>query len=117
MSLTKAEREQGYKAAPQPSPHITAILRRVALGFVLATRVEENGAAVVRYCYDDGTVIRTAKGRPVDANTVSRMIAEGWLIPIKGETLPLGEEGPPQRYRARTVADGLLPKFIAPPRR
>jgi hypothetical protein len=45
--------------APQPSPHVVAILRRCAAGYMQLH----------------------------------------------------GEEGPPQRYRARTPADGLLPRF------
>jgi hypothetical protein len=99
--------------APRPSPHVVGILRRCAAGFILATQGRTDiGGPVTRYCYDDGTVIKDQRGRPIEANAISRMVSAGWLIPIKGEALPFhGEEGPPQRYRARAVSDGMLPRF------
>jgi hypothetical protein len=45
------------------------------------------------------------------ANDIRRMTAEGWLIPIKGESLPLGDGDYPQRWRARRPEDGELPRF------
>jgi hypothetical protein len=99
--------------APQPPPHVVGILRRCAAGFILATHTtDDKDRPVTRYCYDDGAVIRDRRSLPLDSRAINHMVAEGWLIPINGEALPLnGEEGPPQRYRARTVADGLLPRF------
>jgi hypothetical protein len=115
MARTLSRKAQGLpERTPQPSPHVTAILRRTVAGFIMATNTtDEQGRPVTHYCYDDGTIIRNAMGRPVTAREISRMIGEGWLIPIKGEALPLveGQAGPAQRYRARTIADGLLPKY------
>lgn len=72
-------------------------------------------------CYDDGTVIRDAKGRPLSKREINRMVKQGWLIPIEGESLfsrlssaPPGDV--PQRYRARTPDDGPLPRFTEPRR-
>jgi hypothetical protein len=47
--------------------------------------------------------------RTDDAALIDRMVHRGFLIPVPGETLIEG--GPAQRYRARGVADGALPKF------
>jgi hypothetical protein len=46
----------------------------------------------------------------MDSDVVKQWVKHGWLIPIKGESL--FEDGPPQRYRARTLSDGILPRII-----
>lgn len=106
MALSRAEKDAGYKAVPQPSPRMTEILRRVAAGCLLATQTE-NGTI---YTYDDGTPVRYGKHMLSDSN-VKSAVTHGWLIPIKGESM---FDGPPQRYRARMVEDGPLPRFISP---
>lgn len=111
MTLTKAEREAGYKQLPQPSPFITSILRRVARGYLLVTQDADNKTI---YCYDDGTPVYDFKGRPITTRAISHMAREGWLLPIKGETL--FPDGTPQRYRARTLDDPILPRWTSPPR-
>lgn len=111
MSLTKREKEAGYKSVPQPTEHDAKILRRVAKGFLLVTLGKnDNGETVTRYCYDDGTPICDQKGRHLSTRAVNRMIRQHWLLPVKGESL--WGDGPPQRYRARTVDDGPLPRFM-----
>ena len=105
MGLSKTERDAGYKAVPQPGEHTIAILRRVARGFLLVTQHEDRTV----YCYDDGTKIRNSQGGLVTGRQVKAMIRHGWLLPIKGESLIT--DGPPQRYRARTVEDGPLPRW------
>ena len=107
MSLTRAERDAGYRAVPQPGEHTTMILRRVARGFLLVTQTPDGRTL---YCYDDGTPIHNEKGGPVTSSAIKAMIRNGWLIPIRGESL-LGEDGPPQRYRARTLQDPVLPRW------
>lgn len=106
MALSKAEKEAGYVAVPQPTPAMTAILRRVAMGHLQATHTEEG----VVYTYDDGTPIAYGK-RPISKGVVEGAAKQGWLIPVKGESM---FEGPPQRYRARTIDDGPLPRFYKP---
>jgi hypothetical protein len=106
MGLTKSERDAGYRPVPQPGEYTVGILRRVARGFLLVTHTEDGQTL---YCYDDGTVISDKKGRAVSGRAVREMIKNGWLIPVKGESLL--EDGPPQRYRARTPEDGLLPRW------
>lgn len=106
MSLTKREKEAGYRPVPLPTATVTNILRRVAKGFLMVTHCEDGE---VLYCYDDGTVIRDHKRRVLSKRAINHMIREHWLIPIEGESM-FG--GPPQRYRARTVDDGPLPRFV-----
>lgn len=106
MGLSKAERDAGYRPVPLPSEHTSVILRRVAAGFLMVTHCE-NGERL--YCYEDGTPVRDAKERPIDGRMVRAMIRQGWLLPVGGESLL--KDGPPQRYRARTPADGPLPRW------
>lgn len=106
MSLSKAEREAGFRPIPQPSPGVAVILRRVARGSLMVTHTEDGQTL---YCYEDGTVICDAKGRALTGRAVKRMINEGWLLPIDGGSFL--EHGPPQQYRARTVTDGPLPRW------
>lgn len=108
MPLSKAEREAGFRPVPQPSEYTAAILRRVAAGFLLVTHVEEEGKTVTRYTYDDGTPIRDQKGHALSSRAIAQMIKHRWLIPIDGESM---FDGPPQRYRSRTLADGPLPRW------
>lgn len=105
MGLSKTERDAGYKAVPQPGEHTLAILRRVARGFLLVTQNEGR----TLYCYDDGTPVRNSNGGEIAGHQIKAMIKRGWLLPIKGESLLT--DGPPQRYRARTIEDGLLPRW------
>jgi hypothetical protein len=69
--------------------------------------------------YDSGAPIWmeiTKNGKRVKqqmgGDTVALWVTRRWLIPIKGESL--FEDGPPQRYRARTIADGPLPRIVDP---
>lgn len=111
MGLTKAERELGYRPTPQPNEQQVAVLRRVARGFLLVTHTDKGAV----YSYDDGTRLASLSKTGENDRIIKRMIAEGWLLPIDKETLPFaGEAMPPQRYRARTVADGALPRFTKP---
>lgn len=111
MSLTKNEREQGYLEPPRPSPHTVAILRRVARGYLLVTHgTNDKNRPEIIYCYDDGTGVRDFRGKPISSRKIHTMVAEGWLIPVKGESL--FPDGTPQRYRARTLEDGMLPRII-----
>jgi len=109
MSLTKAEKEAGYRQLAQPSSHTANILRRIARGYLLVTQDDENKTV---YCYDDGTPVHDFKGLLLTTRAVSHMVREGWLIPIKGETL--FADGTPQRYRARTLGDPILPRWTRP---
>jgi hypothetical protein len=115
MTLTKEEREAGYTQPPMPTPWAQLILRRIAGGYLLLTLDENGGQA----SYDNGTKItipyiknKEPRTREMTGNDVKLWVRRGWLIPIEGETL--FEGGPPQRYRARTVADGPLPRLIKP---
>ena len=106
MTLSKAEKDAGYIAAPQPTAAMTTILRRVAMGHLQVTLTDEG----VAYTYDDGTPIIYGK-KPIQKGVVERAAKAGWLIPIEKESM---FDGPPQRYRARNVDDGPLPKFYKP---
>lgn len=109
MGLTKDERMAGYRPVPQPNEQQVAILRRVALGFLLVTQGEKGPV----YTYDDGSPLPNLSRTVGNERSVKRMIAEGWLMPIEGEALPFhSAPTPPQRYRARTVEDGALPRFV-----
>ena len=113
MALSKAEREDGWVSVPQPTPLEVAVLRRVARGYLLRTNGEDRkGNLATWFTYDDGTPMShlTKKGFWQDElRAVERMVDNGWLIPVEGESIL---DGPPQRYRARTVKDGPLPKFV-----
>jgi hypothetical protein len=116
MALTKQEREQGYRQHPQPPSWAEPILRRIAGGYLLLTMQGEKEALA---SYDSGAPIWmeiTKNGKRVKqqmgGDTVALWVTRRWLIPIKGESL--FEDGPPQRYRARTIADGPLPRIVDP---
>ncbi len=107
--LSKAEREAGYRAVPRPTPQQTAVLRRVARGFLLVTYTEKGPI----FTYEDGSRMTSLNKKGDNSRIVAHMIAEGWLIPVGKEVLPFaGEPMPPQRYRARTIEDGLLPRVV-----
>jgi hypothetical protein len=115
MTLTSEEREAGYKQPPTPAPWAQIILRRIAGGYLMLTMDGNDGWA----SYDDGTKImisyihnREPRTRQMSGHDVKLWVKRGWLIPIEGETL--FEDGPAQRYRARTVADGPLPRIVRP---
>ena len=115
MPLTKDERKAGYKQPPTPAPWAQLVLRRIAGGYLLLTLGESGGRA----CYDGGAKImipyiknKEHRTREMTGNDVKLWVQRGWLIPIEGEAL--FADGPPQRYRARTVSDGLLPRVIDP---
>lgn len=76
-----------------------AFLRRVAAGdLVLRTH-----GAKDEFCYASGHRLPPW----ITDNHIKRMISDKRLIPVGGEGLWLGDgEPPPQRYRARTPADG-----------
>ncbi len=104
--LSKAEREEGYRTVPQPTPLQVAILRRIAAGFLLRTHTDKGAC----FTYDDGSALSSmTKGALREREAIEAMVRRGLLIPIEDETLIEGV--PPQRYRARTPADGPLPRF------
>lgn len=107
MGLSKAARDAGYRPVPQPSEHTALILRRVAGGHLMVTHAADG----TQYCYEDGTPVRDSKGREIKPRAIRAMIKNRWLIPIEGESFL--QDGPPQRYRARSPADGPLPKWRA----
>jgi hypothetical protein len=89
-----------------------AVLRKIAAGHLMRSVVQgDDGAARTIFVYDDGSIARDAGGRALGSTAVSRMVSEGWLIPIRGESLPLDGEDRPQRYRARRPEDGHLPRL------
>jgi hypothetical protein len=115
MTLTKEEREAGYKQPLVPAPRATDILRRIAGGYLIVTMNEDGSRA----CYDSGIEIMVPYNknnerwtRYMTPDDVALWVKRGWLIPIEGETL--FEDGPAQRYRARTVTDGPLPRIVRP---
>jgi hypothetical protein len=83
---------------PTPSPHEVAILRRAARGYIQVTMT----GRAAQHTYDDGVRIASGKrdGSRLGPVAFNRMVKQGWLVPIKGESL-LGEKGPAQRYTAR----------------
>jgi hypothetical protein len=115
MTLTKAEREQGYKQPPTPAPWAGSILRRIAYGYLMLTldgdggRASYDGGAKIMVPYTHNNEHRT---RQMTGHDVKLWVGRGWLIPIEGEVL--FEDIPAQRYRARTPADGPLPTVIRP---
>jgi len=113
MSLTKFEREQGYRELPRPPVWAEPILRRIAGGYLLLTQHEDGAYAT----YDNGKPIymertenKTKRHVQMNSDTVRQWVRRGWLIPIEGEAL--FEGGPAQRYRARTIEDGALPRIV-----
>jgi hypothetical protein len=114
MTLTKAEREAGYKQPPVPAPWAKPILSRIAGGYLMLTLDKDGGLA----SYDSGAAIMmpfTHNGehrtRQMTGHDVKLWVNRGWLIPIEGEAL---FDGPAQRYRARTISDGPIPRIIDP---
>ena len=98
---------------PRPPVWAEPILRRIAGGYLLLTMATDGAFA----SYSNGTPIMmpaTRNGERVhtqmDSDTVKMWVKHGWLIPIEGESL--FSDGPPQRYRARTLSDGILPRII-----
>jgi hypothetical protein len=115
MGLSKDEREAGYKQKPLPSDHAMAILRRVARGTVNVTiGADDNGRPRTWFCYEDGHVVRNAKGEELSVSAFNRMVSQGWLVPVEGGSFL--EDGPPQQYRARTPDDPPLPRITGGPR-
>jgi len=110
MSLSKDERNLGYKQVPLPTPRVTTILRRVAAGYISVT-LTEGGP---EYRYDDGSLVHGEKGKPLGERAFRTMVREGWLLPVDGGSFL--EDGPPQQYRARRPADGPLPRVRGGPR-
>jgi DNA (cytosine-5)-methyltransferase 1 len=113
VTLTKQERELGYREMPRPPVWADPILRRIAGGYLLLTMAEDGAFA----SYSNGTPIMMPATRnrervhtQMDSDTVKMWVKHGWLIPIEGESL--FSDGPPQRYRARTLSDGILPRII-----
>ena len=106
MALSKDERERGYRMAPKPSNHVTAILRRVAAGTICVT----HGSDGPVYTYEDGTVVRDHRGEKLGKTTFNHMVSRGWLIPLEGGSFL--KDGPPQQYRARRPSDPPLPRIF-----
>ena len=115
MTLTSAEREAGYKQPPMPAPWAQTILRRIAGGYLMLTMDGKDSRA----SYDGGAQITIPfmfngepRTRQMTGHDVKLWVERGWLIAIPGESL--FPDGPAQRYRARTVADGALPRIVRP---
>jgi hypothetical protein len=79
---------------PAPTEHEVAILRRIARGALLMTMIDGEPAAT----YDDGAAIATFKGERFNDRMLKRFLKNGWLIPVKGESLLGGQDETPQRY-------------------
>lgn len=113
MSLSRVEKEAGYKAVQSPPTWASPILRRIGRGHPLLTMGEKGALA----SYEDGITVymeRRERGvlvhPPMTGEDAADWAERGWLIPIEGEALLEG--GTPQRYRARTPADPPLPRIV-----
>lgn len=80
-----------------PTPHQTAILRRIAGGYAIRTQVQ-SPERDAEYHYDDGVPISGTKGEMISDREFERFVSNGWLIGDKDDAL-FG--APPQIYRAR----------------
>jgi hypothetical protein len=116
MALSEADKDAGYRMVPQPSPREVSILRRIASGYLLFTQSVPDGKSG-RFAYDDGTPIVVEEMRrgtrstiPMDDKHFHRFTANGWLLPIEGETLI--EDSTAQRWRARSANDAPLPRVV-----
>jgi hypothetical protein len=79
-----------------PSVEEVAILRRASLGFIIVTLTETGRV----YTYEDGNLVTFRSSAPAKSERqFARMVANGWLIPDRRDSLFAG--GPPQIYRAR----------------
>jgi hypothetical protein len=80
-----------------PSKEEVAILRRTSRGFIKATMIDGSPT----YSYEDGSKItfNSDKDHKIQRQ-FHRMVANGWLIPDKGDSL-FGDA--PQIYRARRL--------------
>jgi len=95
LRRTKGNEEKGIRPKPVlPSAKDMAILRRAAQGYIFATQTEDGP----EFRYDDGAMVSLRDGAK-GGRQFARMIAEGWLIPDKHDSLL--DNGPPQLYRAR----------------
>jgi hypothetical protein len=109
--LSRNEKDQGYRVGPGVSGHTLAIVRRIAGGFLMRTQREtDKESPIVEFTYDDGSLARKAKGQPLTEGDVARLCSQGILLPVDGEAL--FDDAPPQRYRARTIDDGPLPRIL-----
>ena len=80
-----------------PTNHQTAILRRIARGFLLVTLRQDDDPLIT---YEDGTRI-SFQGVEKPMDQVRRWVRNGWLIPDRGDSLYDFAEA--QVYRARTL--------------
>jgi hypothetical protein len=56
---------------------------------------------VPHYTYEDGSPVSLREKGDSGARHFKKLVAEGWLVPEKGDSLLEG--GPPQRYRTRSL--------------
>jgi hypothetical protein len=80
-----------------PTPQEVRMLRRIGQGYVKLTFTAEGK----QYTYDDGTPLPLNKSPEDPDGTMqfNKLLATGWLIPDKQDTLL--ENVPPQIYRTR----------------
>jgi hypothetical protein len=103
LTFTPGNRNLGKPKKPiLPSVEEVAILRRASLGFIIVTLTETGQI----YTYEDGSWVtfRSGDQRKVERQ-FARMVANGWLVPDRHDTLFDG--GPPQIYRARKVPSSI----------
>jgi hypothetical protein len=100
VTFTPGNQRLGKPEKPiLPSVEEVAILRRASLGFIIVTLTETGKI----YAYEDGSPVTFRSGDQVRSERqFARMVANGWLMPDRGDSLFDG--GPPQIYRARKPA-------------
>ncbi len=93
--VVRISRKTGRELKPPvPTEHEVAILRRIARGALLMTMIDGEPCAT----YEDGAAIRTIKGESFNDRSLKRFLKNGWVKPVKGESLLTGEDDTPQRY-------------------
>ncbi|MBO0738761.1 MAG: hypothetical protein J2P48_19690 [Alphaproteobacteria bacterium] len=98
LKTTKGNEARGIAPKPiLPTPHETAMLRRVAAGYCIVTYVEGEP----HYAYENGEPmsLRKTHSDPTGSRQFHRLVDQGWLIPDRGDTL--FDDTPAQIYRAR----------------
>jgi hypothetical protein len=94
IRYTEGNDRKGIKPKPVlPTPQDVAILRRAAAGYIIVTM--QHGWP--SYTYEDGSPV-TLHGN--GQKHFVKLVAEGWLIPDKGDAL-FPDDPQPQIYRAR----------------
>jgi hypothetical protein len=102
LRYTKGDDNKNIEPKPVlPTPQDVAIIRRASAGYIVVTM--QDGSPT--YSYEDGSrvTLRSSKvGTSYDDGErhFNKMVAEGWLIPDKGDAL-FPDDPQPQIYQAR----------------